>query len=37
MPGPPQPACRLFWFAAYWLAGIAAVGTLALLIRAAIG
>ena len=37
MARPPRPARRLLWFAAYWLAGVAAVGALALAIRAAIG
>jgi hypothetical protein len=35
MPGePPRPlASRLLWFVALWLAGVGAVGLLALLIR----
>jgi len=35
MPGEPQSplASRLLWFVALWLAGVGAVGLLALLIR----
>ena len=38
MPGEPPPPLptRLLWFAGLWLAGVAAVGLLALLIRSAL-
>ncbi len=29
----PPSACKLMWFAAYWLAGVAVVGSIAWLIK----
>ena len=32
----PSSASRLMWFVAYWLAGVAVVGTIAYLIKLAL-